>query len=143
MQLDHATIYTADLEAARSFFCDIAGLTEGQRPPFSVRGYWLYAEGRAVIHLVISAPRGMAGQASPRIDHAAFRIESCREWQALLARLHAHRVPYHLTEVPIARELQLFVQLEPGIVVEFVTKQINSLRPTGAQSISNQEKQIV
>jgi hypothetical protein len=30
-------------------------------------------------------------------------------------------VPYHLTEVPIARELQLFVQLEPGVVVEFVT----------------------
>jgi catechol 2,3-dioxygenase-like lactoylglutathione lyase family enzyme len=121
MHLDHATIYTADLEAARSFFCDVAGLTEGQRPPFRVRGYWLYAQGRAVIHLVNSAPRGTAGQTSPRIDHAAFRIESCREWQALLARLHAHHVPYYLTEVPIARELQLFVELEPGIVIEFVT----------------------
>jgi catechol 2,3-dioxygenase-like lactoylglutathione lyase family enzyme len=143
MQLDHATIYTADLEAARSFFCDIAGLTEGPRPPFTVRGYWLYAQERAVIHLVHSARWGSVGQASPRIDHAAFRIEGRREWQALLARLHAHHVPHHLTEVPLARELQLFVQLEPGIVVEFVTKQINSPRPTGAQSISNQEKQIV
>ncbi len=121
MHLDHATIYTADLEAARSFFCDVAGLTEGQRPPFRVRGYWLYAQGRAVIHLVSSTPRGAAGLASPRIDHAAFRIEGCREWQALLERLHAHHVQYELTEVPQARELQLFVELEPGIVVEFVT----------------------
>ena len=121
MHLDHATIYTADLEAARDFFCDVAGLTEGQRPPFRVRGYWLYAQGRAVIHLVNSAPQGPAGRTSPRIDHAAFRIEDCQEWQALLTRLHQYRVPYQLAEVPLARELQLFVQLEPGIVVEFVT----------------------
>jgi catechol 2,3-dioxygenase-like lactoylglutathione lyase family enzyme len=121
MHLDHATIITADLETARSFFCDVAGLTEGPRPPFGARGHWLYACGRAVIHLVGSAAQRSAGQASPRIDHAAFRMDDLCEWEALLERLSAHRIPYRLTEVPVARELQLFVELEPGVIVEFVT----------------------
>jgi catechol 2,3-dioxygenase-like lactoylglutathione lyase family enzyme len=121
MQLDHATIFTADLETARSFFCDVAGLTEGPRPPFGARGHWLYANGRAVIHLVGAAAQGSAGHASPRIDHAAFRMDDLCEWEALLERLRVHRVSYRLTEVPVARELQLFVELVPGVVVEFVT----------------------
>ncbi|MES2149809.1 MAG: VOC family protein [Pseudomonadota bacterium] len=121
MQLDHATIFTADLETARSFFCDVVGMTEGPRPPFGARGHWLYVRGRAVIHLVGSSAQGTAGKTSPRIDHAAFRLDDPCEWEALLERLHVHRVPYRLTEVPVARELQLFVELEPGVVVEFVT----------------------
>ena len=121
MKLDHATIVTTNLEAACSFFCDVAGLTEGKRPPFSVRGYWLYARGRAVIHLVNSCARGQTGRTSPRIDHAAFRVEGPAEWEALLERLRVHGVPYQLKEVPLAHELQLFVELEPGVVVEFVT----------------------
>jgi hypothetical protein len=48
-------------------------------------------------------------------------MDDLREWEALLERLRTHRVPYRLTEVPLARELQLFVEVEPGIVVEFVT----------------------
>ena len=121
MILDHATIYSANLEASRHFFCNVAGLTEGKRPPFGVRGYWLYTQGRAVIHLVNTSALGPARPASPRIDHAAFRMESLAEWVALLERLRVHRIPYQLTEVPLARELQLFVALEPGVVIEFVT----------------------
>src|SRR5438445_5208663 len=120
MNLDHATIVTTNLEVARNFFCNVVGLTEGKRPPFRIRGYWLYARERAVIHLVNSCG-GQAGRTSPRIGHAAFRVESCAEWEALLERLRVHGVSYQLAEVPLARELQLFVELEPGVVVEFVT----------------------
>jgi catechol 2,3-dioxygenase-like lactoylglutathione lyase family enzyme len=74
-----------------------------------------------VIHLVRCAAQGPAALTSPRIDHAAFRMDDLREWEALLERLRTHRVPYRLTEVPLARELQLFVEVEPGVVVEFVT----------------------
>ncbi|MDB5988879.1 MAG: extradiol dioxygenase [Herbaspirillum sp.] len=121
MNLDHATIFTAHLDAARRFFCDVVGLTEGERPPFGVPGYWLYAQERAAIHLVGSAALGQAGCVSPRIDHAAFRVENHAEWEALLERLRTHAIAYRLAEVPLSRELQLFVNLEPGVVVEFVT----------------------
>ncbi|PLZ01681.1 extradiol dioxygenase [Burkholderia sp. WAC0059] len=124
MQLDHVTLVTPDLEGARRFFCEVAGLDEGPRPPFRVDGHWLYAQGRPVIHLIdatLAAARPPSGRVAPRIDHLAFRVGSGGEWSALLGRLHAHGVPYQLAEVPVSAELQLFVALAPGIVVEFVT----------------------
>lgn len=121
MHLDHATIVTADLDAARRFFVDVVGLEEGARPPFGIRGYWLYAAGRPVIHLVDATVPGKPGRAAPRIDHIAFRIETADEWQALLGRFQKAQVPYQLAEVPLAGEWQLFVALAPGVVVEFVT----------------------
>jgi catechol 2,3-dioxygenase-like lactoylglutathione lyase family enzyme len=125
MQLDHATIVTADLDTARRFFVDIVGLTQGPRPPFSVDGYWLYANGRPLIHLIHATAPAVAGRTAPRIDHIAFRLESADEWQSLLQRLHAANMPYQRAEVPPLgpqqAELQLFVALAPGVVIEFVT----------------------
>ncbi|RDK04674.1 extradiol dioxygenase [Paraburkholderia lacunae] len=125
MQLDHATIVTAELDTARRFFVDVVGLTDGARPPFSIDGNWLYANGRPVIHLVDATVPALAGNSAPRIDHIAFRLESTGEWQALLGRLQAADMPYQLAEVPRMgpqqAELQLFVALAPGVVVEFVT----------------------
>jgi len=121
MHIDHATIVTADLDAARRFFVDVAGLTDGARPPFGVAGHWLYAGGRPVIHLVDSTLPGHAGRATPRIDHIAFRLDGEDEWEALLARLAAARVPYQTADVPLSGEVQLFVALGAAVVVEFVT----------------------
>jgi catechol 2,3-dioxygenase-like lactoylglutathione lyase family enzyme len=127
MHLDHATIVTPDLDAARRFFVDIVGLTDGARPPFRVDGAWLYADGRAVIHLVdATAPVGVRGEpapgrAAPRIDHIAFRVDSGDAWRALVARMDAAGVGYQRADVPLTHEVQLFVALAPGVVIEFVT----------------------
>jgi catechol 2,3-dioxygenase-like lactoylglutathione lyase family enzyme len=124
MHLDHATLVTADLAAARRFFVDVVGLEEGERPPFRVDGHWLYASGRPVIHLVegaAPAPGRSPPGVSPRIDHIAFRIDSPEEWQALLQRVQTAQVASQLSEVPLSGELQLFVALAPGVVIEFVT----------------------
>ncbi|MFM0038608.1 VOC family protein [Paraburkholderia strydomiana] len=125
MQLDHATIATPDLDTVRRFFVEIAGLTEGARPPFPVAGYWLYANGRPVLHLIGTTATAAAGRSASRIDHLAFRLDSAAEWQALLARLHAAGIDYQTAQVPQmgaqAAEQQLFVALAPGVVIEFVT----------------------
>jgi catechol 2,3-dioxygenase-like lactoylglutathione lyase family enzyme len=125
MHLDHATIVTADLDSARHLFVDVAGLTEGARPPFSIDGYWLYANGSPLIHLIDATVPASAGRMAPRIDHIAFRMESAAEWQALLGRLHTHGVDYQTAHVPQMgpqeAQAQLFVALAPGVVVEFVT----------------------
>jgi catechol 2,3-dioxygenase-like lactoylglutathione lyase family enzyme len=122
MKLDHATIVTRDLEGTRRFLCAIVGLSDGPRPPFRVRGYWLYANGRPVIHLVEATLPAFEGKASPRIDHIALRVDSVAQWTALVDRMESNNVPYKLAEGPLADELQLFVSLAPGVVVEFVTE---------------------
>ena len=123
MNLDHATIVTSDLDAARRFFVDVAGLTEGARPPFRVGGAWLYAAGRPVIHLVDATLPGdtAPGRPVPRIDHIAFRVDSGDAWRALIARMDAASIGYQRAEVPLTGEVQLFVALSPGVVIEFVT----------------------
>ncbi|MEX3948102.1 extradiol dioxygenase [Paraburkholderia sp. EG287B] len=126
MQLDHVTLVTPDLEGTCRFFRDVVGLEDGPRPPFRVDGHWLYAHGRPVIHLVEATgparlPGGASALVAPRIDHVAFRVAPGIEWRALVERFAAHRVPYQLAEVPASAEVQLFVALAPGVVVEFVT----------------------
>ncbi|MEM5423920.1 VOC family protein [Paraburkholderia sp. BR14263] len=126
MHLDHVTLVTPDLEGTCRFFRDIVGLEDGTRPPFRVGGHWLYANGRPVIHLVEATeparlPGGSSALVAPRIDHVAFRVAPGVEWRALVERLAARRVPYQLAEVPASEEVQLFVALAPGVVVEFVT----------------------
>jgi catechol 2,3-dioxygenase-like lactoylglutathione lyase family enzyme len=121
MQLDHVTIVAPDCEAMQKFFVDVAGMTLGHRPPFGVGGYWLYLGGRPVVHLIAAGAVAGDPAPSPRIDHLALRVDGAGEWQALLDRLHRHGTPYRLAQVPLTRELQLFVRLAPGVVVEFVT----------------------
>ncbi|MBV8626305.1 MAG: VOC family protein [Paraburkholderia sp.] len=121
MNLDHATIVTADLEGARRFFVDVVGLTVGRRPPFGVAGYWLCTNDRPVIHLTDATLPGHAGRAVPRIDHIALRIATDTQWRALLERVQSAGVPYQLADVPLSGETQLFVALDAGVVIEFVT----------------------
>ncbi|SAL21641.1 glyoxalase family protein [Caballeronia choica] len=129
MKLDHATIVTKDLEHARRILCGIVGLSDGPRPSFQVAGYWLYADGRPVIHLVEATLPALEVKACPRIDHIALRVDDAEEWTALIDRLRSNNVPYTLAEVPLADEIQLFVPLAPGVVLEFVT-QANSFAST-------------
>ncbi|MDR5812439.1 MULTISPECIES: VOC family protein [unclassified Caballeronia] len=124
MQLDHVTIVAPHCDALMRFFVDIAGMEVGARPPFGVGGYWLYLGGRPVVHLVaagIDAPAQRPGTA--RIDHVALRIDDADEWRSLLQRLDCHGYAYQLADVPLSGERQLFVQLAPAVVVEFVTTQ--------------------
>jgi catechol 2,3-dioxygenase-like lactoylglutathione lyase family enzyme len=125
VKLDHATIVTPDCEPMRRFFTEIAGMTVGPRPPFGIGGCWLYLDGSPVVHLiesgsVLAAPAG--ARAATRIDHIALRVTDETEWQALLARLRTHAVPFSEADVPVSRERQLFVQLAPGVVIEFVIR---------------------
>jgi catechol 2,3-dioxygenase-like lactoylglutathione lyase family enzyme len=123
MKLDHATIITRNLEAARSFLCSIIGLREGPRPPFSVSGYWLYANGQPVVHLIEADTTPSARPVRPaaaRIDHVGLRVNTVQEWSALLERIRPSGIPYEISEVPTTGERQLFVAMEPGIVIEVV-----------------------
>ena len=122
MKLDHATIVTTDIEGLRHFFSDVIGLSEGSRPALGVYGYWLYANGQPLIHLIRGRLPEPMDWMSPRIDHFAFRVESPEEWAALLERIRLNDIPYERNQVPSTGELQLFVGLTPGVAIEFVTR---------------------
>jgi catechol 2,3-dioxygenase-like lactoylglutathione lyase family enzyme len=123
MKLDHATIVTEDLEGARGFLCSVVGLREGPRPPFGLGGYWLYAGGQPVIHLIEAPAVSSMRAASSRIDHIGLRINGAQEWSELLDRIRLSGIRFGVNEVPLTGERQLFVAMASGVVIELVTDQ--------------------
>jgi len=118
--LDHINFRAPEalIEQLRVFYRDVIGLSDGPRPPFRSRGYWLYAGGRDVMHLTITTDDGHAPvrpASTGWLDHIAL---TCTHAASMRARLDAAGVPYELDEVPATRQLQIFLTDPSGVGVE-------------------------
>ncbi len=104
------------MEALRRFYTEIVGLTVGERPPFTRPGYWLYAGGQDILHLLEASPEeARATDVVTTFDHAAF---SCVDRQEYEARLRQHGIPYRVTRIPQTGQLQLVFRDPAGNGVE-------------------------
>lgn len=119
VHLDHATLRTHDLEGARAFLEAVLGLEAGYRPDFGFPGYWLYAGGEPVVHLIPGdgIPVDRRGEL---IDHVGFRLEG---YEAHVARLERLAIAYSRMELPELGERRLFVRTPGGILLELVFRE--------------------
>jgi glyoxylase I family protein len=106
----------ATLERLRDWYRDAVGLEPGDRPPFRNFGYWLYADGRPILHLSEADP----GEEHPEpgagtFDHVAF---TCADFETMRARLERLGVKYRVADVPLTRQRQIFVKDPSGNGVE-------------------------
>lgn len=116
--LDHFTITTSDLKRSRAFYMDVLGLTEGDRPPLGFPGHWLYAGGRAILHLVGDGDairRGGRESDVQGFDHIAL---SARGMTEMADRLKARGVAFETREVPGRPRKQIFFVDPDGVKVE-------------------------
>jgi catechol 2,3-dioxygenase-like lactoylglutathione lyase family enzyme len=114
--LDHVTLRTKDLEGAKAFFETVLGLEVGYRPAFAFPGYWLYADGRPIVHL-IPGQGGPVDRAGETIDHVAFRLNDHEGMRRKLDRLS---IPYSQMDLPELGERSLFIRTPTAIRVELV-----------------------
>jgi catechol 2,3-dioxygenase-like lactoylglutathione lyase family enzyme len=116
--LDHFTITTADLARCRSFYMEVLGLTEGDRPPLGFPGHWLYAGGRAILHLVGDA--GAVSRSGRRADQQGFDhiALAARGMAEMARRLEARGVPFETRDVPGRARKQIFFVDPDGVKVE-------------------------
>ena len=112
--LDHVNIAgpAALIESVRTFYVDVLGLVDGERPSFRTRGYWLYAGGQAIVHLTI-AERAHGGSSS--LDHFALR---CEGLETLTARRERLGVEFTLDPARPGKASQLFLRDPAGVGVE-------------------------
>ena len=102
------------LDVLRDFYCDVVGLTLGERPDFSKFGYWLYAGGKPILHLSEArTPRETPPDAS--FDHAAFK---CDDFERTEQRLSAKGIDYRFARVPGTAKVQLFFSDPAGNGIE-------------------------
>jgi catechol 2,3-dioxygenase-like lactoylglutathione lyase family enzyme len=114
--IDHINLSgSADLmERCRAFYCDVIGLTNGHRPAFRSRGFWLYAGEQPVVHLTVRDEKTDVGGATG-FDHYAFQ---CQGLDATLERLTSHDVAFNVDRVPGSGRAQLFLIDPAGVSLE-------------------------
>ena len=121
--LNHYTILTRDLEATKSFYTDVVGLTVGDRPPLAFPGYWLYCGGVPTVHLIghhaddAAIPDSASTPATTgRLDHIAF---SCVNLRQMKSNLGQRGIKYDERILPRVNMTQLFFKDPDGINIEF------------------------
>jgi catechol 2,3-dioxygenase-like lactoylglutathione lyase family enzyme len=115
--LDHVTIRTTDIEGTREFFEAVLNLKTGPRPgTFDFPGYWIYSNGKDIIHLVGAANTPMDRQGEA-IDHLALR---CEDYDDMRTKLGAMHIPYTKSDIAELLERRLFIHTPTGIRIELV-----------------------
>lgn len=110
---DHINVQAGPQSPLQSLFGDVMSLAAGGRPPRVSRHLLYGGEERALLH-VIEAPTTQ-GRAI-RLDHVTFRSDEPAD--AVPARLRAAGLPYEVNVIPRDGDVQVFVPLPGGLVVE-------------------------
>jgi catechol 2,3-dioxygenase-like lactoylglutathione lyase family enzyme len=131
--LDHVTLRTNDLEGTRAFLEAVLDLRPGDRPAFSFPGYWLYADGEPVVHL-IPGHGGPVDRTGETIDHVGFRLA---DHDGMRRRLDGLGIPYSRMELPELGERRLFIRTSTKILLELVFRDAKVASPSVHQ-IQNQ-----
>ena len=106
------------LESLRAFYCDVVGLSVGERPPFRSFGYWLYVGDQDILHLTECSPQEVRRtDVSTTFDHVAFAAD---ERPDVESRLHANEVAFETALVPLSGQIQLFLRDPAGNGVELM-----------------------
>jgi catechol 2,3-dioxygenase-like lactoylglutathione lyase family enzyme len=88
MRIDHINIAAPMqlLEKVRDFYCKALLLEEGPRPDFGIPGFWLYGDGKPILHLIESNEHHRA--AKPHyLDHVAFEVDDLQAYTERLDQL--------------------------------------------------------
>lgn len=99
----------------RDFYCKVLGLTEGWRPSFASRGYWLYAADTPIVHLVETSPGESAHVRAGAIDHVALQ---CADFEGTISRLQECGISFKTSRVPDVGDIQLMLKDPVGVGVE-------------------------
>jgi catechol 2,3-dioxygenase-like lactoylglutathione lyase family enzyme len=111
--MNHFTVIAEDPAKTLDYYVGLIGLEEGPRPDLGFAGAWLYAGGRAILHLYFD--RQVPAQRAGVIDHMAFTATGLK---AVKARFDARGVKYDLRQQPGAGTWQLFSYDPNGAKVE-------------------------
>jgi catechol 2,3-dioxygenase-like lactoylglutathione lyase family enzyme len=122
--LQHYTIEPSDMERTKSFYCDVLGLENGDRPPLGFPGYWLYSGGVPTVHLLGERkPRDgivVRGTATKfdntgRFDHIAF---AASDLAGVKKRIEGKKVAFREQVIPRTGGTQIFLYDPDGVGVE-------------------------
>ena len=118
MYIQHINICAPSdiLKDVRDFYCYVLNLTDGYRPKFNSnsKGYWLYADGNALVHLTES-DKHHKNSKQGYFDHVSFQTTGLTE---VVSKLKSIGIVYESDYLPEMCMTQLFFNDPLGIGVE-------------------------
>ncbi len=111
--MNHFTVIAEDIARTLDFYVGLLGMEKGYRPDLGFPGEWLYADGKAVLH--VYSDRAMPVERSGVIDHMAFTAKGLKD---VKARFDARGIKYDLRQQRGAGTWQLFCHDPNGAKVE-------------------------
>jgi hypothetical protein len=116
MRLDHINIKAPRdlLDREMLFLCDLLGLEDGPRPDFGAFGYWLYADGEALVHLSERA-EVLEDDSQGCFDHVAFSSSGLTE---LIEKLDNRGIEYKLAYLGDRDLTQVFFRSPSNLRIE-------------------------
>ena len=126
--IEHYLIAADDMDATKHWYCNVLGMQEGRHPDFGFPVYWLYLDGKDVVHigqnaknasdnqqLYLGRPSQNEGSGTGAIDHIAFRATGLR---ATMAHLRSSDIKFTERRASNQALYQLFMYDPNGIKVE-------------------------
>ena len=86
-RLDHINIRTAQLDAMIDWYGKVLDMHPGPRPDFAFPGAWLYANGKALVHVVGVEDEPGSNPDDLKLEHGAFQAKGLAEFVAKLRDL--------------------------------------------------------
>lgn len=116
MKIDHINISAPLplLKKVRDFYCQILGFSDGFRPESNIKGFWLYSDGEACLHLTESS-KHFLNEKQGYLDHVAFQSSNL---EAVVTALNSKNVPYEVHKFPEVNMTQLFFRDPAGVGIE-------------------------
>lgn len=116
MQINHINISAPIelIEQEKTFFCQILGLKEGFRPEFSRKGYWLYDDDKAIVHLTES-DKHFNNKKQGHLDHIAFQTVGLQDF---VTRLKKHNIVFSTDYIEELTMTQLFLKSPSAVGIE-------------------------
>ena len=117
--IDHVNVETDDIERSEQFYREVIGLQKGPRPDFDRPGYWMYAGGQPVVHIMKTAPENkmLTGSKDASISHFSLQI---KDFESARKHLDSTGVDYETNEVPGTEIRQFFLEDPEGVLIELI-----------------------
>jgi catechol 2,3-dioxygenase-like lactoylglutathione lyase family enzyme len=126
--IEHFLVAADDMETTKDWYRAVLGMEEGWHPDFGFPVYWMYLDGKDVVHITESAKHATAnqkaylgrtsqdtGSGTGAVDHIAFRATGLSD---MLAHLRASHIEFTERRASNQALYQLFLLDPNGIKIE-------------------------
>lgn len=98
VKLHHVNLRTRQIDTMIDWYRDVLGIQQGDRPPSSNPGAWLYLGDTAAVHLVdVKDEAGVGSESDLKLEHFAFSATGLDEF---LNKLQTRGITYRRSDRP-------------------------------------------